>query len=342
MRRCLLPLLSVSLAGVLAGCGGGEEPAPAVSAQASDATAAVRRTVQGVTDSQRIAAATATAGSSTNACSTVRPFYWEIGAASGKLAAGSVNSSASTTSYNANTPMAIASASKWLYASYVAQKRGGVLSASDIKFLTLRSGYTNMYTACTSTQTVDACLNSNGNGTFNPNTDNRFYYGSGHMQKHASGMGLGAMLPKALAKEVQSQLGTDLAIGYNQPAMAIGAYATPDAYARFLRKLMNQQLKMGSLLGSNKVCTSPSACGLNQALVSPVSSPWHYSLGHWVEDDAGGDGSFNSLGALGFYPWIDATRSYYGVLARMADGGMDGSRQCGQLIRKAWMSGTSL
>ncbi|WP_395700303.1 hypothetical protein [Aquabacterium sp.] len=342
MRRCLLPLLSVSLAGVLAGCGGGEEPAPAVSAQAGDATAAVRRTVQGLTDSQRIAAATATAGSSTNACSTVRPFYWEIGAASGKLAAGSVNSGASTTTYNANTPMAIASASKWLYASYVAQKRGGVLSASDIKFLTLRSGYTNMYTACTSTQTVDACLNSNGNGTYNPNTDNRFYYGSGHMQKHASGMGLGAMLPKALATEVQSQLGTDLAIGYNQPAMAIGAYATPDAYARFLRKLMNKQLKMGSLLGSNKVCTSPSACGLNQALVSPVSSPWHYSLGHWVEDDAGGDGSFNSLGALGFYPWIDATRSYYGVLARMADGGMDGSRQCGQLIRKAWTSGTSL
>ncbi len=341
MRRRLLPLLSLSLAGVLAGCGGGaEETTPDAVVQAADG-GVLRRTVQGVTDSQRIAAATATANSSSNACNAVRPFYWEIGAASGKIGAGSVNSTATTTTYNANTPMAIASASKWLYASYVAQKRGGVMSASDIKFLTLRSGYTNMYTACTSTQTVDACLNSNGNGNYNANTDNRFYYGSGHMQKHASGMGLGAMLPKALATEVQSQLGTDLMIGYNQPALAIGAYATPDAYARFLRKLMNNQLKMSSLLGSNKVCTSPGACGLSQALVSPVSNPWHYSLGHWVEDDAGGDGAFNSLGALGFYPWIDATRSYYGVLARMADGGMDGSKQCGQLIRKAWMSGTS-
>lgn len=316
-----------------------------LAADGAQPAAEARRTAQAtgaIGDSQRIAAATATAGSTTNACNLVRPFYWEIGAASAKMASGSVNSASTTTTYKSGTPMAIASASKWLYASYVAQKRGGALNATDIKHLTMRSGYTNMYSACTASQSVDACLALNGNGSYNPNTDNRFYYGSGHMQKHASMMGLGALTAKPLAAEVQKQLGTDLLIGYNQPAVAIGAYATPDAYARFLRKLMNSQLKMSALLGSNKVCTSPSACGLDQSLVSPVTSNWHYSVGHWVEDDAGGDGAYNSLGALGFYPWIDASRSYYGILARMQEGGMDSSAQCGKLIRKAWLTGTSL
>lgn len=335
---------SLALCGVLAACGGGggEEAIDAAPQSVEpEGRRGAQAVVQAVSDSQRIAAATATANSSTNACNAVRPFYWEMGSASAKMASGSVKSSNSTTTYGPNTPMAIASASKWLYAAYVAQRRSGQMTAEDVKQLTLRSGYTNMYTVCSASQTVDACLAANGNGSYNPNTDNRFYYGSGHMQKHASVLGLGALAPKALGKELQAQLGTDLLIGYNQPAVAIGAYATPDAYARFLRKLMNNQLRISSLLGSNKVCTSPGTCGLNVAMVSPVSNAWSYSLGHWVEDDAGGDGAFNSLGALGFYPWIDASRSYYGVLARMAEGGMDGSKQCGQLIRKSWMSGTS-
>jgi len=347
----LLPLCLVVL---LAACGGGDESpegptqaaaeSEAADAQAADAQAQssdTRRHALALSDSQRITAATSTANSSSNACSLVRPFYWEIGAATTRLATGSVKSATSTTTYTANTPMALASASKWLYASYVAQKRGGQLTASDIKYLNFRSGYTNMYTACTATQSVDSCLAANGNGVYNASTDNRFYYGSGHMQKHASLMGVGALAPKALGLEVQAQLGTDILMGYNQPALAIGAYATPDAYARFLRKLLGGQLKMSSLLGSNKVCTSPGVCGTSQALLSPVSNAWHYSVGHWVEDDASGDGAFNSLGALGFYPWIDASKTYYGVLARMAEGGMDSSKQCGQLIRKAWLSGTA-
>ena len=29
-----------------------------------------------------------------------------------------------------------------------------------------------------------------------------------------------------------------------------------------------------------------------------------------------GDGAFSSPGLFGFYPWIDAGKTYYGVLAR--------------------------
>jgi len=55
-----------------------------------------------------------------------------------------------------------------------------------------------------------------------------------------------------------------------------------------------------------------------------------------------GDGAFSSAGAFGFYPWIDAGRRYYGVIARRdsAGEGYDSAR-CGRLIRKAWLSGVA-
>ena len=77
---------------------------------------------------------------------------------------------------------------------------------------------------------------------------------------------------------------------------------------------------------------------------TPITSGanWHYSLGHWVEDDSalGDDGAFSSTGAFGFYPWIDAARSHYGVLARVGlPGSGNESAACGKLIRQAWLSG---
>ena len=112
-------------------------------------------------------------------------------------------------------------------------------------------------------------------------------------------------------------------------------------YATFLRKLLGNQLQLGALLGSDPVCTNPDTCP--SAVYSPVAGDlsWHYSLGHWVEDDpVHGDGAFSSPGALGFYPWIDAGKKSYGVLARVAFGGADESAACGALIRKAWATGT--
>src|SRR4029079_7558656 len=95
---------------------------------------------------QRIDAATAAAQSSVNACAPIRPFYWEIGDRSSALASGSVSSAASTTVYTQTSMMSIASASKLLYAAYIAEKRAGVLSADDYRFLNFESGYTNFVT----------------------------------------------------------------------------------------------------------------------------------------------------------------------------------------------------
>ena len=90
------------------------------------------------------------------------------------------------------------------------------------------------------------------------------------------------------------------------------------------------------------MCTLPSACPT--AVYSPSPLAWHYSYAHWVEDEpTTGDGAFSSPGAFGFYPWIDATKTYYGILARAVVGGGAylESAMCGRLLRKAFVTGTA-
>ena len=176
-------------------------------------------------------------------------------------------------------------------------------------------------------------------------TAGKFDYGGGHMEKHASLMGLGAMTKAALATAIREQIGTDIPVSYSQPQLAGGIYTSADVYARFLRKILAGNLRIGSMLGSHAVCTNRLTCGSSRAVFAPLppDESWHYSVGHWVEDDpVVGDGAFSSPGALGFYPWIDATRTNYGVLARSVPGGAFDSVQCGRLIRKAWASATAL
>ena len=80
-------------------------------------------------------------------------------------------------------------------------------------------------------------------------------------------------------------------------------------------------------------------------MYSPFGSSFHYSLGHWVEDDpTTGDGAFSSAGLFGFYPWIDASKTYYGIIARFqvrSPGAGAASQACGAQIRKAWKTGVA-
>lgn len=341
-------LLSLTTTLTLAACGGGD-PDPTEAADVPPPAAEAGSLLQGQaqpqapSDTQRAAAATATARSSTNACSAIRPFYWEVGGRDSRLVSGSELAPGSTTAYKAALPMSIASASKWIYGSYVAQLRGGQLTDTDRKFLTLRAGYVSLR-SCQPTQTVDSCLATDGNGTYTPEFDGRFLYDGGHMQAHASLVGLGGKTNQTLATSIRAQLGTDVALSFNQPQVAGGAIMSPDAYALLLRKMLKGQLQIAALLGSGAVCTNASTCGLDRAVFAPLpaSESWHYAAGHWVEDDpVTGDGAFSSPGAFGFYPWIDQSKTYYGVVARMAQNGAWPSVQCGRLIRKAWLSGTA-
>lgn len=299
----------------------------------------------------RLSAARLTAEKSA-ACVAAQPFYWEIGNGREPLAGGSVGDQAPSR----DTPMAIASASKWIYGAFVAERRQGQPTAQDWSFLHFTSGYTHFH-ICRPHQSVAACQESllNGRGKQNPATAGKFDYNGGHMQQHAIVMGLGSMGPDALAASVRQTLspvlGSDWRFDYIQAQPAGGGRTTPGQYARFLRATVADQLQLSHLLGQNKVCTNPTVCPAEAVKTPiPLNESWHYSFGHWVEDDPQvGDGAFSSPGAFGFYPWISADKRFYGMVAREERHGLMtgdpsdrpaiGSVACGRAIRAAWMDG---
>lgn len=301
-----------------------------------------------ITEAQRIAAATATAEQNPR-CSTavLGSYYWEVGDSSGAKASGSRGGGAPT----AATTMRIFSASKWLYAASVVQRRGGIDDA-EAKFLNFTSGYSQLGNSpvyvCS---TVNQCLV--GNDSQDAATIDRYAYDSGHMQHHASAsMGLGAADTSVLAADLRTTLG-DFGLAYRLPVLASGVEGTPAGYAQFLRRLLRNELTLAGLLGSRKVCAQPSAPGCNAAYApdSIGTEAWNYSLGHWVEDDPSvGDHAFSSAGGAGFYPWIDATRTWYGIVARertlsaseLEPGAGYRSAECGRLIRQAWRTGQTV
>jgi hypothetical protein len=299
----------------------------------------------GPTDAQRSAAAT-TAASTHAACVAVQPFYWEIGNGQAALASAAVNSTSDPTVYSASSVMNIASASKWLYGTYVVEKRGAGLDAADIAALNFTSGYTS-FSLCLPGQSVQGCVDFLSNGVHTPANDGKFYYSGGHMQQHAAAvMGVGALFNDGLASEIRSQIGNDIALSYSQPQLAGGVVSSGADYARFLRRMLSGGYRLSSQLGSYAVCTSsnPAVCPTGLSGPMPANENMHYSLGHWVEDDPVlGDGAFSSAGAFGFYPWIDASKTWYGLVVRYSGqaGEQDGvaSMYCGRAIRKAWVSG---
>ncbi len=289
----------------------------------------------------RISAAQDTANQNAQ-CQAISPFYFEIGDKTGAITSASIGGNA----YMASTQMNIASASKWLFGAYVAEVRAGVLSASDLQATRMQSGYRSMGSFCLTSETVSTCFTARSNNIYTPLSLGLFHYDSGHFQKWGfddNGLaGLANMTGPQVASEYQAVLGNDIAVTFNGPLLAGGAHISADGYAVFLRKILNDQLRIASLLGDQKTCTLPSVCAT--AEYSPVPEAWNYSAGHWVEDDpTTGDGTFSSPGALGFYPWIDSTKTYYGVLAREDTGGSAAfdSVECGRNIRKAFVTGVA-
>jgi hypothetical protein len=313
----------------------------------------------GAGNDQRIQAATSTANGNP-ACTAIHPFYWEIGDANGALVGGTASSDGAIAPA-ANTLMLIASASKWIFGTYVVELRAGNLTDNDIAALTMRSGYTGLrYASCIKllkanqdAETVHECFvdsNLTGrNNDFDASLVGSFHYNGGHFQWLADGdLGLGAANNASLQAALSAQVGSDWVFSYDSPQLAAGVQTSAGGYAIFLRKILKGELRMRDLLGTSAVCTNPATCPEASYAPIPGTESWHYSLGHWVEDDSVvGDGAFSSPGAFGFYPWIDASKTIYGVLARHENVSLTsddpvavGSVQCGRAIRRAWATGT--
>jgi hypothetical protein len=300
---------------------------------------------------QRASAAGATAHSG-RACAAVKPFYWEIGDQHAALASATEGAPLPT----ASITMPISSASEWIFGAYLVQARAGKLSETDVFGLTMRSGYSNLqHDRCIQrspglqhSETVNNCFHAlhlvgGSNSDFRPAQVGKFFYNGGHFQQLAAADSrLGELSAAALTSVIGGTLGTASAFSYDSPELDAGVRTTPASYAGFLRRILSGELLIRDQLGTNAICTNPGRCPTAANTPLPQTESSHYSLGHWVEDDPRvGDGAFSDPGLLGFYPWIDASKTYYGVLARVsqAPGAHVASMQCGRLIRKAWLTG---
>lgn len=307
---------------------------------------------------RQLEAARQTARSTRNVCGDARPFYWEVGDASGKRVGGSVGLLAPSE----RSVMYLASASKWLYGAYVVEARDGAPLPSDLPFLNFTSTTPRLeaagVSACKARQaTVHGCNLSSGItgplSDYDPTTPARFVYQPGHLEAHADyAMGLGGSGTLALASALKSRLPLDLS--YGNVNLAGGGRASAMEYAKFLRALMTGTLKLGALLGTSSVCASP-ACGNTGYSPWFASEPVHYSLAHWVEPDDGAahGGGFSSPGMFGFYPWVSKDKSTYLIVARENLLGAVGQTSttpveqtpsgksvlCGRLIKKAYYTG---
>lgn len=159
--------------------------------------------------------------------------------------------------------------------------------------------------------------------------------------------------PKALVKTIN--------VGLKYAGYVLAGDASIDAatYVKFLQQVLNGALKMGQSLSTpDDVCASTGkdsngapfcpntvqASGAVPPLPAALDAgapadgdPWKYSLGHWIEKD----GTYSSPGAFGFYPWIDASKTWYGVVARYAAPNELAYQQsvlCGRALRNAWLT----
>lgn len=277
------------------------------------------------TTGQRTQAVEATLSQSP-ACTKLGDLYWEIGNADDRLATGQRGNTVT-----ANRRVPLGAATKWLFAAYVAERRQGRLDPGDISALTMISGYSHLnVVACRGASTVADCPSPGPN----PQHRGRFYYNNGHAQHLAMTLGLDRMEPRALADEINGVLNLTAPLLYDAPQVS-AAMLTPAAYGDFLRSLVDHRSQLSPLLGSNAVCT---LC--LDGLYSPAPKPWHYSLGHWVEDAPGDDGALSSPGLFGFYPWISADHTHWGLLARnhLSKDAWWASARCGALMRRAWLT----
>ncbi|HUP58484.1 MAG TPA: hypothetical protein VM598_13580 [Bdellovibrionota bacterium] len=270
------------------------------------------------------------------ACTPLAPFYWEIGSPQGPIGGGATGD----LTIQAGTSLPIASASKLYFAAYVLEARRGRLTDADLMALRMQLGFVD-FGICLPRETVRSCLSRGNNGVHRPRYDGVFHYGGGHFQAWGAANGLASLGGDLLAREYRRMLGSDLEVAFRTPQLAGGMEGSAFTYARFLRRILRGELVLSSRLGELPVCTDPRSC--REASSSPADRAWHYSHGHWIEDDPRfypfDDGSFSSAGAFGFYPWISADRAYYGILSREdhSPGAGMRSAECGQRIRRAFL-----
>ncbi|AEI67108.1 hypothetical protein [Corallococcus macrosporus] len=280
-------------------------------------------------------------------CTSLGSFYWEIGTGAGPLYGFSKGSGVTAT-----TTMPLASASKWLYAAAYVQSKGYErLTADEKRQLNFTSGFID--------EKLSLC-NAEGTSVFNcygpsfmdvsyrPLEEGRFFYNNGHMQRLAlvdmplrRGTGLASV-----TDWLNPLLGTTFPEADSDVAVAAGFTGSAAQYRVFLMKLINNEYALSAKLTVDAV---PAWSGGPDVSYTPWGAgEAYYGLGHWIEGEGSGGAwtltGHSSPGAFGFYPWVNATRTQYMLLARVRLLGRDDgekSRACAQAVRAAYATGVA-
>ncbi len=283
-------------------------------------------------------------------CASLGDFYWEVGDAAAKRFGFSRGASVTET-----TVMPLASASKWLYASAYLQEKGYLnLTAAQKKRLNFTGGFIegNDLNICGEPGTTVAVCYGPGykDVSYRLFQDGKFFYDGGHMQKLAvddmggrTGTGFASV-----TDWLNNQLGTGFPESASAVAVAGGFRGSAAHYRLFLQNLLNSQYTMSVRLNADDVPAYPGGANVTY-------TPWrgdlpvHYGLGHWIEREPVNGAitvtGHSSPGKFGFYPWVNASRSQYMLLARARndsatfEGQM--SRECAHRIRVAYSTGVT-
>lgn len=267
-----------------------------------------------------IAAAQAAAGSVD--CLLITPFYWEIG----DLHAGAPSTGTDNVIVSGNpglligrnTELNIASASKWIFGTYVLEKFGGIPSNPEVnRGLRRLTGYIHFnQTLCALSQSVAGCFEvahipyadygysaaADGSTFDPPDPDGPFYYSGGDDQYIGATQTIGStsiadMSDTALTLEMKTTLNLPASSGmkYQYPAIPGGLQSSAGDYAHFLQKIMHGDYVMSAHLGEDAVATQvvtgtppneTAACPSGLGACSPaVGVAFHYSYNHWIEDN---------------------------------------------------------
>lgn len=283
-------------------------------------------------------------------CASLGDFYWEVGDGAAKRFGFSRG-----TSFTETTVLPLASASKWLYASAYVQSKGYAnLTNAEKKRLNFTGGFIegNDLNLCGDPgTTVSVCYGPGYKDvSYRILQDGKFFYDGGHMQKLAvDDMGWRTGTGFASVTDwLNNQLGTSFPESDNAVAVAGGFRGSAAHYRLFLQKLLNAQYAMSVRLNADDVPAWPGGAHV-------TFTPWrgelpvHYGLGHWIEREPV-NGTItvtghSSPGKFGFYPWVNAGRSQYMLLARARndstsfEGQM--SRECAHRIRVAYVMGVT-
>lgn len=295
-------------------------------------------------------------------------FYWEVGDGTRVLDSGNVGL---TNVSPTDSTFPLASGSKLIFSTFMKQTRpNGLLTDEDTKYLRMYGGYSKTATCLGPdsgpfvVSVLDCYNQTGGDKAYDSTNDGKFYYSGAQFQAKAvkdTALGLLGLNATGLANKIALTLPIlNGKLTYKVPSIGGGGQMAPADYGAFLRWLIVQSNQSGStlanLLGSSAVCTvseknasnleacpTAGSAGLGETNSPPLpgNQVWQYSLGHFVEKDpvtGAGDGAYSSPGEFGFYPWIDSTKTYYGIVARVVyfPTAYQGSILCGQHIRDAF------